>query len=77
MFLKIGHLHLTYFFPIMLVVKIPDFPNPGVLRSKPLNSSKVNSAYPPSEISTRVLETPVLEMSTKNSWGPGFSLLGA
>ena len=44
MFIKTVHLHLTYVFPIIVVVKVLDS-NPGAPGPKLLDGSKVNLAF--------------------------------
>ena len=58
MFIKTGHLHLTYVFPIVVVVMVlfSQSRSPGF---KPSSGSKVNSSFHPSEVD---------EMRTRNFW---------
>ena len=49
MFIKTVHLHLTYVFQIIVVVRLLDS-NPGVPGAKPLDGFKVNLAFHSSEV---------------------------
>ena len=49
LFIKTVHLHLTYVFQIIVVVRLLDS-NPGVPGAKLLDGSKVNLAFHSSEV---------------------------